>query len=65
MPVEFVRKEIKGVVGFEISVEKIEAAWKLSQNRNDANYLNIIAELEKLNDLNATLVAEEMKKTIR
>ena len=62
MPEEFVRKEIKGVIGFEISIEKIEGAWKLSQNRNDVNFQYIIDELEKLQDVNANEVAAEMKK---
>ncbi|MCY7410720.1 MAG: FMN-binding negative transcriptional regulator [Chitinophagales bacterium] len=62
MPPEFVRKEMKGVVGFEIAIEKIEGKWKLSQNRDDENYRNIILELEKLNNVNAALIAEEMKK---
>lgn len=62
MPPDFVRKEIKGVVGLEISIDKIEGNWKLSQNRDDSNYLHIISELEKLNELNATLIADAMKK---
>lgn len=62
MPKEFLQKEMKGVVGFEISIDSMEAAWKLSQNRDDANYSQIIAELEKLNSLNASQVADEMKK---
>lgn len=62
MPEEYVRKEMKGIVGLEILIDKIEGKWKLSQNRDDVNYKNIIAELEKLNDLNARLIAEEMKK---
>jgi transcriptional regulator len=62
MPQEYVQKEMKGIVGIEISIGKIEAQWKLSQNRNDFNYANIIMELEKLNDLNAQLIADEMRK---
>ena len=62
MPEEFVRKEVKGIVGLEISMDKIEGNWKLSQNRDDANYNQIILELEKLHDLNAQQVADEMKK---
>lgn len=62
MPPEFVKKEMKGVVGFEISIDKMEGKWKLSQNRDDENYRNIILELLKLNDVNAALIAEEMKK---
>ncbi|MBK9730955.1 MAG: FMN-binding negative transcriptional regulator [Chitinophagaceae bacterium] len=62
MPQDYVRKEMKGVVGLEISIDKMEGNWKLSQNRDDKNYVNIISELEKLNELNAGLIAEAMKK---
>jgi transcriptional regulator len=55
---------VNGVVGFQIEITKIEAAFKLSQNRNETDHNNIIKELEASNDYNAKAVAEEMKKTI-
>ena len=64
MGAEYVQKEMKGLVGFEISIDRVQAAWKLSQNRDEKNRLSIITELEKLNDYNATLVAEEMKRRL-
>jgi predicted FMN-binding regulatory protein PaiB len=42
-------------------MEKIEGKWKISQNRDQEDYNSIIHELEKLDDLNAKLIAEEMK----
>ena len=57
-----VRKQIKGIVGFEMRIEKMEGKWKMSQNRDEEDYKNIIRELEELNDVNAKEVAEEMKK---
>ena len=62
MPEEYVKKEMKGIVGLEISIDKMEGKWKLSQNRDDENFNNIISELEQLNDMNAKLVAGEMRK---
>jgi len=62
MPQEFVRKLIKGAVEFEISIDKIEGKWKLSQNRDDESVRTVIRELEELNDYNAKMIAEEMKK---
>ena len=38
---------VKGVVGLEIKVERLEAKFKLSQNRNPADFANIIALAEK------------------
>ena len=40
---------LRGVAGFEIPIEKIEAAFKLSQNRTEKDYNNIIDELKALN----------------
>lgn len=54
-------KEIKGIVGFKIKVQEIQAAYKLSQNRNEMDYQNIIDELSKERDLNAKALAEIMK----
>ena len=62
MPSDMIDKYLKGIVGFTIEAEKIEGKWKLSQNRNEEDYRNIIRELEQINDVNAKLVAEEMKR---
>ncbi|MED2280814.1 FMN-binding negative transcriptional regulator, partial [Bacillus thuringiensis] len=37
--------ELKGIVGFKIKVGDIQAAYKLSQNRNERDYSNIIDKL--------------------
>jgi len=64
MGAEFVAKEMRGLIGFEISITSIEAAYKLSQNRDKTNQMRIIAELEKLADLNAHAIAAEMGKRL-
>ncbi|HOD10251.1 MAG TPA: FMN-binding negative transcriptional regulator [Flavobacterium sp.] len=55
-------REARGIVSFEIEITNIEAQKKLSQNRDDKNYKNIISELEKTNDSQAIAIANEMKK---
>src|SRR6185295_7451302 len=62
MPPEFIQKLIKGAVGFEISIDKIEGKWKLSQNRDDESARAVIHELEDLHDYNAQNIADEMRK---
>ncbi len=57
-----INKQIDGIVGFEIAIERVEAAYKMSQNRNDEDYKNIIMELENLDDYNAMMVAKKMAK---
>ncbi|WP_396194156.1 FMN-binding negative transcriptional regulator [Flavobacterium sp.] len=55
-------REARGIVAFEIEITGIEAQKKLSQNRDDKNYLNIIKELEKTKENQAIAIAEAMKK---
>lgn len=55
-------KEIKGIVGFKIKVNEIQAAYKMSQNRNDTDYRNIVDQLQQEGIPAAAQMAEEMKK---
>lgn len=55
-------REARGIVSFEIEISSIEAQKKLSQNRDDKNYQNIISELEKTNENQAIEIAKAMKK---
>ena len=55
-------REARGIIAFEIEITGIKAQKKLSQNRDDKNYQNIITELEKTNDPQAIDIANEMKK---
>ena len=54
--------QARGIISFEIEITSIEAMKKLSQNRDDKNYQNIISKLEKSNDFQSIEVAKEMKK---
>ena len=54
--------QARGIVSFKIEITSIKAKKKLSQNRDDKNYNNIISELEKTNDNQAIAIANEMKK---
>ena len=55
-------REAKGIFGFEIEISEIEATKKLSQNRDDHNYQNIISELKKTENPQSIAVAQEMSK---
>ncbi|MFN8256141.1 MAG: FMN-binding negative transcriptional regulator [Bacteroidales bacterium] len=61
LPDEFLSKMMPAIVGFEIKAEKIDNVFKLSQNRDEKSYLNIISKLEELGG-NSALVAAEMRK---
>ncbi len=58
----YLKKELLGIVGFEITITKIEATYKLSQNRDEENYQRVIAALEDRKDKGSLEIAEEMKK---
>lgn len=62
MSAAYVRQSMQGLVGFEITISNIEAAYKLSQNRDQKNHQHIIHELEKRNDAGSLQIAAEMKK---
>lgn len=61
LPEQFLSKMMPAIVGFEIKAEKIENVFKLSQNRDEKSYLNIISKLEEHGG-NSALIASEMKK---
>jgi transcriptional regulator len=58
---EFVKSSLRGVIGFEITISEIQASYKLSQNRDDESYQNVVHELANSNDENAKQVAALMK----
>jgi transcriptional regulator len=47
---EYVRQMLDGIVNFEVAVTRIDARWKLSQNRGRREMELIAAELEKSPD---------------
>ena len=55
-------REARGIIGFEIEIDEIQATKKLSQNRDDHNYTNIISELEKTENTQSIAIAKEMSK---
>jgi transcriptional regulator len=62
MSKDYLSKELLGIVGFEITITKLEAAYKLSQNRDDKNYKEIIHQLNDRLDTDSHKIAEEMAK---
>ncbi|QGQ45901.1 FMN-binding negative transcriptional regulator [Metabacillus sediminilitoris] len=62
---EVLEKQLKGIVGFKIKVQEIQAANKLSQNRNEEDYHNIINKLYEEKDLNSQQMAQLMKRKLK
>jgi transcriptional regulator len=61
LPQDFVEKQMNGTVGFQINVTRIEANYKLSQNRGNEDYHNIMEHLNERDDEMSHRVAEAMK----
>lgn len=59
---QLLERELKGIVGFKIKIKEIQAAYKLSQNRNEEDYHNIVEKLQEEDYLNSQQLAEVMKK---
>ena len=61
LPDQFLSKMMPAIAGFEIKADKLENVFKLSQNRDEKSYLNIISKLEEQGG-NSALIASEMRK---
>ena len=61
---ELLEKELKGIVGFKIKVNEIQAAYKLSQNRNKKDFRNIIEQLRYEGNQKSEQIANEMDKRL-
>ncbi len=61
IPEKTFNDDFRGIVGFSITIEDIQAAYKLSQNRDEISHQQVIDELDKGDDA-AKAVASEMKK---
>ncbi len=61
LPEEYLQSHLKGIVVFEITITRLEASFKLSQNRDPESYQNVVEELEGSNDSSAKAVAEVMR----
>ena len=58
---EYIGKLLKAIVAFEVEITSLDNVFKLSQNRNEKSYQNIIDELSKQGH-DGMIIAEEMKK---
>ena len=60
LPDEYVQKMIKAIVAFEIQVQEMDNVFKLSQNRDEKSFHNIIDKLEG-QGTDGKKIADEMK----
>jgi transcriptional regulator len=63
-PPEYVEKELKSIVGFEVRVTGIEGKWKLSQNRPEADRRGVMKGLSERALPKDTMVLEEVERAM-
>ncbi len=61
LPPEYLDKMMKGIRPFEIEVKRLEHVFKLSQNRDETSFQQIIDQLSN-GDTGARFIAGEMQK---
>ena len=62
LPEQFLSKLMPPIAGFEIKVEKLENVFKLSQNRDEKSYNNIISKLQEIGGSSALIANELIKR---
>jgi transcriptional regulator len=64
-PEEFIQSQLKGIVGLELSIRRLEGKWKVSQNRTERERQGVMEGLTELNTPESlamkTLVKERNK----
>jgi transcriptional regulator len=48
-PAEFIESMLKGIVGLELTITRLEGKWKMSQNRSERDRRGVIRGLDDLN----------------
>jgi transcriptional regulator len=46
-PDEYIRAHLKGIIGFELPIERLEGKWKMSQNRSAEDRTGVAEGLER------------------
>ena len=63
LPPEYMQKLMKAIVAFEIEVTEMNHVFKLSQDRDQQSYHNIIAKLKQQGEDGRVIAAEMEKRT--
>jgi transcriptional regulator len=60
-PEAFIAGQVRGIVGIEIPISRIEGKWKVSQNRSEADREGVVVGLGALGDENSSAMAGLVK----
>ena len=62
LPESYLKGMLKGIIGLDIAVTRLEGKYKLSQNRPSVDRPRVIAALERRGDADALAVAAQMRE---
>ena len=62
LPEAYLEGMLKGIIGLDIAVTRLEGKYKLSQNRPAADRPRVITALERGGDENSVAVAQLMRE---
>lgn len=60
-PVDYLEKMLHAIVGIELEITRWEGKWKLSQNKNGAEYQGVIEGLKQQTNADAVALAQLMQ----
>ena len=63
LPQDYIHQLMKAIVAFEIEVKDISHVFKLSQDRDEQSYHNILAKLKEQGEAGQVIAAEMEKRT--
>ncbi len=61
-PPDYVRGLLRGIVGFELAIAKLEGKWKLSQDRSDADRAGVAGGLAREGEASSAAVAALLRQ---
>jgi transcriptional regulator len=63
-PEDFTKAMLKGIVGLEIPIRRLEGKWKVSQNRTDEDREGVVEGLSKLNTKESLAMRDLVEKAL-
>jgi transcriptional regulator len=63
-PEDFIASQLKGIVGFRLTITRLEGKWKLSQNRPMSDRVGVIEGLEREGTPAAAAVADAVASAL-
>ena len=64
-PTEFIETMLRAIVGIELPVARLEAKWKASQNRPEADRNGVVDALRLLEDAGAREMGEWVERSTK